>query len=79
MRHPRRKDAEVRPAERRRNSKRLSFGDDHVGAVGAGRLVQAERNRIGDDNQKSASAVNRVGEAGNRFALTEEVGILDDQ
>ena len=79
VRHARRENAEVRPAERRRNSKRLSFGDDHVGAVGAGRLEQAERDRIGHDDEQSAGAVHRVGQAVDRFALAEEVGILDDQ
>ena len=57
----------------------LPVGDHHVGAVGAGRAEQAERNRIGHDDQQRAGAVHRLGQAVDRLALAEEVGILDDQ
>jgi len=50
MCHAAGKNPEMRSAEGSRQSKRLAFSDDEVGAVFAGRFEQTERNRIGDDD-----------------------------
>ncbi len=67
------------PAERRRNAQRLTVGHDDVGSVGAGRLEQSERNRIGDDDQQRADAVQLIGQTAHVLELAEEIGALHDQ
>ena len=57
----------------------LAVGDDDVGAIGAGRPQQAERDRVGDHDQQRAGAVHGVGQAVDRLALAEEIGVLDDE
>ena len=79
MRHSRRKNAEVRPTERWWNAKALSVGNYHVGAICAGWPEQAKRNWIGRDDEQSTNTVHHLGKAFDRLALTEEVGVLDDQ
>jgi hypothetical protein len=52
----------MRAAEGGWNSERLAIGHDNVGAVVAGRPEQAERDRVGHDDEQRAGRVNRVGE-----------------
>jgi len=61
MCHAAGKNPKMWPAEGSRQSKRLAFSDDEVGAVFAGRFEQTERNRIDDDDVDVAIAIDVVG------------------
>jgi hypothetical protein len=76
----RRKEAEIRPAERKRDAERLPFGDNDVGIARAGRAEQSERDGFcdGDDEQR-ADGVRFFGERVRVFDAAEEVWRLDDE
>ena len=74
-----RHQADIGAAEVQGVADRLALADDDVGAERAGRLEQAERDDLGDDDDQQRADV--VGEHGELFDVAEravEVGGLDD-
>ena len=70
--------AEAGAAEVHRVAERLGLADDDVGAEPAGRLEQAERDRVGDHDEERAGRVRQLGDGGQVLERAEEVGLLDD-
>ena len=79
MCHAAGKNPKMWPAEGSRQSKRLAFSDDEVGAVFAGRFEQTERNRIDDDDEQRARTMNCFGQPFDCLKLPEEIRVLNDQ
>ena len=76
---PCREYAEMRTAERRRYAERLAIRNDDVGAIGAGRLEQAKRYGIGDNDQQGARFVHGIGKPAHILELTQEVWVLKNE
>ena len=75
----RRHQADIGAAEVERVADRLALADDDVGAERAGRLEEAERDDLGDDDDQQRAGV--VGEVRELLDVAEravEVGRLDD-
>ena len=70
----------MRTAERHRNSERLTFGDDNIGAALARRFQKPERNRFrDDDNQQCADGVSFFRQTFEIFDTAEKVWRLHDE
>ena len=70
-------DSGIGAAVAERNAEGLGFQGDDIGL--RGRAHDAERERFGDgDDQQRALGVNQIGDGGNVFDGSEEVGRLDE-
>jgi hypothetical protein len=72
-------DAEVGAAEVQADAEGLALGGGDVGADLAGRLEEAEGDRVEVDAEQGALRLHLLGEAPQVVEAAEEVGALDDQ
>jgi len=59
-------------------AERLALADDDVGAEHTRRLQQAQRHRVGDDDEQRSGLVGETRRLSHVLERAEEVGLLDD-
>src|SRR5688500_4508332 len=74
-----RKYTDMRPTETHWNSERLALADNNVCSARTGRLKQAKRNRLGNnDNEQSTHRMSRISQRFQIFYAPKEIRRLHD-